>query len=53
MEERKLTDMKQVAYLMMRGAKFNDMIRDSNKKIFVFPDGELVDKLLVEYSTQM
>jgi hypothetical protein len=29
------------------------MIRDSNKKIFVFPDGELVDKLLVEYSTQM
>jgi hypothetical protein len=49
MEERRLTDMKQVAYLMMKDAKFNDLIRDGNKKIFVFPDGELVDKLLIEY----
>lgn len=47
--EIRLTDMKQIAFLNMRGVKWKKFIRDKNKKIFIYENKEQVDSLLSEF----
>lgn len=47
--ETKITDSKQIAFLNMKGVHFTKFIREGNKKIFVYEDKELVDKLLADF----
>jgi hypothetical protein len=49
MEDIKITDMKQVAYLNMRGIEIKKVVREGNKKLFHFDNPELVNQLIVEY----
>jgi hypothetical protein len=45
-----LTDMKQIAYLSMKGIKFDRFERDGNKKVFYFNETqEEIDKIIAEY----
>ena len=47
--EVKITDSKQIAFLNMKGVNFIRFIREGNKKVFIYEDKDLVDKLLAEF----
>jgi hypothetical protein len=49
MEEIKITDMKQVAYLNMKGIEIKRVIKEGNKKLFYFSNPKLINDLIVEY----
>jgi|GEM_PF-4729559 len=49
MKEVKITDSKQIAYLNFKGVNFIRFIREGNKKVFIYEDGEIVDKLITEF----
>ena len=49
--EIRLTDSKQIAYLLMKGVKFKKFIREGNKKVFIYDNQEQVDELLANFYT--
>jgi hypothetical protein len=49
MQEARITDSKQVAYLNFKGIDFKEFVREGNKKVFIYEDSELVDKLVTEF----
>ena len=49
MKESRITDSKQIAYLNLHGVNFKRFIREGNKKVFIYEDSELVDKLISEF----
>ncbi|HEY8889443.1 MAG TPA: DUF5659 domain-containing protein [Clostridium sp.] len=49
MREVKITDSKQIAYLNFKGVNFKRFIREGNKKVFIYEDGDLVDTLVSEF----
>mgnify|MGYP000895454016 FL=1 len=46
---RRLTDSKQIAFLNFKDVKFKKFIREGNKKVFLYEDEELVDKLVGDF----
>jgi len=49
MTEARITDSKQIAYLNLKGVNFSRFIREGNKKVFIYEDGNLVDKLISDF----